>query len=87
MKAILFALLLPLSSLATTIVWDPSPTPNVAYHVKWGMRSKQYTYSVDTYDKTFTFKFPKGKYYFAVTAFDTVSGVESVPTNEVIVTQ
>ena len=74
-----------------TLMWDPSPEPNVTgYTVSWGPSSDWYVNTVDVGNQTsflFTEPDPTVPYYFAIRAYNSaglVSGfsqeVQSTPT-------
>ena len=71
-----------------TLVWDPSPGPDLAgYVVSWGTSSGQYSDAVDVADGTsfqFTVSDPTQVYYLAVQAYNT-AGFRSAFSEEVTI--
>jgi hypothetical protein len=79
----LLATTLPTGSV--TLLWNPSPSPDIAgYEVLYGTASGDYSSEVlvgDTNVVTISNLEPGITYYFAVTCYNSV-GEESVPSNE-----
>jgi hypothetical protein len=71
-----------------TLVWDPSPEPDIAgYTLVYGTRAGEYTSRIDVANQTeYTLTtLPDGTYYFAVQAY-TYDGLTSGFSNEVVAT-
>ena len=74
---------------AVTFAWDASPSTNAnAYVLYWGTNIGNYQFCTNTGTNlmvTITNRtFAGGTWYFAVTACDTNWGLESLPSNEVV---
>lgn len=70
--------------IALVLAWDYATTSaNIVFRVKWGKQSGYYTSQTTTTQQQITMKLKRGTYYFVVTAYDTGTKLESVPSNEV----